>query len=230
VDQEERQRAYQANLEFWKATCEYFKTFSTICLASIAAFAALLAGFFAADPPKNVEESMFSLIRCLSPKILSWSANHRSMSLAILFIAFTLVVFFWFHWFEKLPWKLPMAILLFVAFTLAWFHWLVGMHIPCLSQETLFWFENNRPIFTVIAFFAFGMAGFFSLGGMHDCRNALWDSRNVTAERRFKRMRRYKRIAWWRACVVFSYTIATICFFIILALRGRANRRATFRT
>ena len=150
VDQEERQRAYQANLEFWKATCEYFKTFSTICLASIAAFAAFLAGFFA-TAPKNVENSMFSLIPFLSPKILDW-------------------------------------------------------------------FGNNRPIFIVIAFFAFGMAGFLSLGGMHDCRNALWDSRNVTAEWRFKRMRRYKRIARWRTCVVFSYTIATICFFIILAL------------
>src|SRR5215204_6391277 len=104
VDQEERQRAYQANLEFWKATCEYFKTFSTICLASIAAFAAFLAGFFS-ESPKNVENSMFNLI-------------------------------------------------------------------PCLSQETLIWFGNNRPIFIVIAFFAFGMAGFLSLGGMHDCRKA----------------------------------------------------------
>src|SRR5215213_2211459 len=72
VDQDEKQRVFQASLEYWKATYEYFKTFATICLASIAAFSALLAGVFA-EPPKNVANSMFSLIRCLVPKILSWS-------------------------------------------------------------------------------------------------------------------------------------------------------------
>jgi hypothetical protein len=137
VDQEdEKQRLYQASLDYWKATYEYFKTFATICLASIAAFSALLAGFFA-DPPDTVKESMFSLIRCLVPKILSWSADHRWISMAILSIAFTLVVFYWFDGFENHSRIFSMAILLFIVFTLAWFYWLVGTHIPCLSQETL---------------------------------------------------------------------------------------------
>src|SRR5829696_161111 len=128
VDQDEKQRVFQASLEYWKATYEYFKTFATICLASIAAFSALLAGVFA-EPPKNVANSMFSLIRCLVPNILSWSADHRWISMAIFFISFTLVVFYWFDWlFEKHLWTLSIPILLFVAFTLAWFYWLFGTH------------------------------------------------------------------------------------------------------
>jgi hypothetical protein len=55
VDQDEKQRVYQAGLEYWKATFEYFKTFATICLASIAAFSALLAGFFSV-PLKSLRQ------------------------------------------------------------------------------------------------------------------------------------------------------------------------------
>src|SRR5215204_132758 len=93
VDQDEKQRVFQASLEYWKATYEYFKTFATICLVSIAAFSALLAGVFA-EPPKNVANSMFSLIRCLVPNILSWSADHRWISMAIFFISFTAAGYF----------------------------------------------------------------------------------------------------------------------------------------
>jgi hypothetical protein len=217
VDQDEKQRVFQASLEYWKATYEYFKTFATICLASIAAFSALLAGVFA-EPPKNVANSMFSLIRCLVPKILSWSADHRWISMAIFFIAFTLVVFYWFDWlFEKHPWTLSIPILLFVAFTLAWFYWLVGTHIPCLSQGTLNWFGEKRSIWMTIPFFAFTAAGYFSLSGTHYCRKALWDS-TVSDESEFRGRGRYKRLIVLRALVWLSYGSATIDFFIIAPL------------
>ena len=55
MDQDEKLRVYQAGLEYWKATFEYFKTFATICLASIAAFSALLAGFFSV-PLKSLRQ------------------------------------------------------------------------------------------------------------------------------------------------------------------------------
>jgi hypothetical protein len=103
--------------------------------------------------------------------------------------------------------------------------WIFMVVIPYLSPEVVSWFlealcwsGSNRPILMVITFFAFGSAGFFSLGGMHDCRKALWDSRNVTDGGQLERMPRYKRIARWRACVVVSYGIATITFFLIAAL------------
>jgi hypothetical protein len=217
VDQDDKQRVFQASLEYWKATYEYFKTFATICLASIAAFSALLAGVFA-EPPKNVANSMFSLIRCLVPKILSWCADHRWVSVAIFFIAFTFVVFYWFDWlFEKHPWTLSIPILLFVAFTLAWFYWLVGTHIPCLSQGTLEWFGEKRSIWMAIPFFAFTAAGFFSLSGAHYCRKTLWDS-TVSEESEFKGRWRYKRLIVLRALVWLSYGSATIDFFIIAPL------------
>jgi hypothetical protein len=89
VDQDEKQRVFQASLEYWKAMYEYFKTFATICLASIAAFSALLAGFFA-EPPKDVTDSMFSLIP-LSQETLSWFGDHRSIWMTLPFFAFIAV-------------------------------------------------------------------------------------------------------------------------------------------
>ena len=75
---------YQASLEFWKATFEYFKTFATICLASIAAYSALLVGFFG-NPPENAATSMFSLFPFLSP---GWFGAQRWLWRSYPFFAF----------------------------------------------------------------------------------------------------------------------------------------------
>jgi hypothetical protein len=231
VDQDEKQRVYQANLEFWKGTFEYFKTFSTICLASIAAFSALLAGFFS-TPPKYAKNTMFSLIGCERPllswfgTLLSWFGTHRWIFwifMAVLtFVVFILAGFSWFSWFKDHHW-IFMAVLTFVVFILAGIFSLRGTLIPCLSRGELSWFKNNRWIFMAIPFFAFTVAGFVSLSGTHSCRKALWDSREVPDKIDRKDMSRYKRLFWMRLGVWISYGLATVCFFIISALSIRLN-------
>jgi uncharacterized membrane protein len=199
VDQDEKQRVFQASLEYWKAAYEYFKTFATICLASIAAFSALLAGVFD-EPPKYAKNTMLSLVGCSSPSLswfrtlLSWFGNHR-----------------WIFW-------VFMAVLTLVVLTSVVVFWLRGTLIPCLSKGELSWFKNHRSIWMTIPFIAFTVAGIVSLSGTHFCRKALWYS-TVTDKTKFEDEWRYKRLFWLRAGVWLSYgIIATIDFFIIALL------------
>jgi hypothetical protein len=90
--------------------------------------------------------------------------------------------------------------------------------IPWVSSEVLRWFGNHRWIFMTVPFFVFTSAGFFSLVGVHNCRKALWDSRNMTNKADFEALGRYKRLFWVRAGVLISYGIATFCFLIIAPL------------
>jgi hypothetical protein len=161
------------------------------------------------QPPPKVKNSMFSLVPI--PKILSWFADHRGISMAILFIALTLVVLYWIDWFVNHGWIFYMAILL-IVFTLAGFYWLVGTHIK------LSWFGDRRSIWMTYPFFAFTAAGFVSLAGTHSCRKALWDSRTVTTEDKFTDMGKYKQLFWLRVGVWLFYGSATIDFFIIASL------------
>jgi hypothetical protein len=226
VDQDEKQRVFQASLEYWKAAYEYFKTFATICLASIAAFSALLAGVFD-EPPKYAKNTMLSLVGCSSPSLswfrtlLSWFGNHRWIFwvfMAVLtLVVLTLAGFSLFSWFRKHRWSF-MAVLTLVVLTSVVVFWLRGTLIPCLSKGELSWFKNHRSIWMTIPFIAFTVAGIVSLSGTHFCRKALWYS-TVTDKTKFEDEWRYKRLFWLRAGVWLSYgIIATIDFFIIALL------------
>jgi hypothetical protein len=218
---ENRERLYQANLEYWKATFEHFKAFATICLASIGAFSALLAGLFE-NPPMYAKNTMFSLIGCSSP-LLSWFGTHRWMFMAVLtFVVLLLAGFSWFSWFKNHR-GIFMAVLIFVVLILAGVFSLRGTLIPCLSRGELSWFKNHRWTFMAVPFFAFTSAGFFSLVITHRCRTALRDLQDVANKTQFGEIQRDKRIPLWRAFVFFSYSLATICFFIISALSIKAE-------
>jgi hypothetical protein len=92
VEPENPQRLYQSIREFWKATFEYFKTYSTIRLASIAACAGLLAGAFQNPPPAT--DSMLSLIPYVSSQLLGWFDNHRSIFMTVPFFTLTFAGYF----------------------------------------------------------------------------------------------------------------------------------------
>jgi hypothetical protein len=95
-NQENQQLVYQSTLEFWKATFEYFKHFSAISLASIAAFAGLLAGAFD-SPPVCVKNSLLGLLLPLpyvSRQLLGLVSDYRSALMIVAFFAFGMAGFF----------------------------------------------------------------------------------------------------------------------------------------
>jgi hypothetical protein len=89
-DEETRKRDYEANLEFWKATYDFFKHAATISLLSIAAFAALLGGAFK-TPPTDVANSMLSFLAFSSwaTQFITAISEWRSILVLITFLGFT---------------------------------------------------------------------------------------------------------------------------------------------